>query len=171
MNFVWTVKQVVKMANVLKFWCENKLVEEQEYFWRVAPMLVLDGELPIFSTELWKTVADLRGGARPLRPPSGPKFLYFHAVFGKNWPNNRLAPSPLGLAPPPLGNPGSATGKRPEKMSGSSTFPCSHLSIIKPEIETFRKIKEQAKIYIFQNGDKSKDQVADAGFLRRGINL
>ena len=41
-----------------------------------------------------------KGGARPSRPP-GPKFLHFHAVFGKNWPNNRLAP-------PPLGNPGSA---------------------------------------------------------------
>ena len=40
--------------------------------------------------------------------PSGPKFLYFHAVFGKNWSNNRLAP-PLWFAPPPLGNPGSAT--------------------------------------------------------------
>ena len=54
-------------------------------------------------------VADLRGGVRDARPPSGPKFLHFHAVFGKNWPNNRLAPPPLGLAPPPLGNPGSAT--------------------------------------------------------------
>ena len=43
-------------------------------------------------------------------PPSGPKFLHFHAVFRKNWPDNRLAPPPLGLAPPPLGNPGSATG-------------------------------------------------------------
>ena len=41
--------------------------------------------------------------------PSGPKFLHFHAVFGKNWPNNRLAPPTLGLVPPPLGNPGSAT--------------------------------------------------------------
>ena len=39
-----------------------------------------------------KPVADLRGGARDARPPSGPKFLHFHAVFGKNWPNNRLAP-------------------------------------------------------------------------------
>ena len=36
-------------------------------------------------------VADLRE-ARGTRPTSGPKFLYFHAVFGKNWPNNRLAP-------------------------------------------------------------------------------
>ena len=54
---------------------------------------------------LSSSVADLRGGA----PPSSPKFLHFHAVFGKNWPNNRLAPPPLGLAPPPLENPGSAT--------------------------------------------------------------
>ena len=38
--------------------------------------------------------------------PLDSKFLHFHAVFGKNGPNNRLAP-PLGLAP--LGNPGSAT--------------------------------------------------------------
>ena len=55
------------------------------------------------------SVVDLRG-ARGTRAPPGPKFLHFHAVFGKNWPNNRLAPPPLGLAPPPLGNPGSATG-------------------------------------------------------------
>ena len=55
-------------------------------------------------------MADLRGGARDARPP-GPKFLHFHAVFGKNWPNNRLTPPPFGLAPPPLGNPGSATAK------------------------------------------------------------
>ena len=54
-------------------------------------------------------VADLRGAQGTRAPPSGPKFLHFHAVFGENWPNNRLAP-PLELAPPPLGNPGSATG-------------------------------------------------------------
>ena len=46
-------------------------------------------------------VADLRGGARDARPP-GPKFLHFHAVFGKNWPNNRLAP-PLGVSAPSSG--------------------------------------------------------------------
>ena len=46
-------------------------------------------------------VADLRGGRKGRAPP-GPKCLHFHAVFGKNWPNNRLAP-------PPLGNPGSTT--------------------------------------------------------------
>ena len=55
-----------------------------------------------------------KGGARDVRPPSGPKFLYFHAVFRKNWPNNRfVAPPPFGLAPPPLGNPGSATARDP----------------------------------------------------------
>ena len=61
----------------------------------------------IDSTKHEQPVADLRGGARDA-PPS-PKFLHFHAVFGKNWPNSRWAPPPLGLAPPPLGNPGSAT--------------------------------------------------------------
>ena len=50
-----------------------------------------------------------KGGARDARPP-GPKFLHFHAVFGQigqiiGW----RPPPPLGLAPPPLGNPGSAT--------------------------------------------------------------
>ena len=30
-------------------------------------------------------------GPRGTRLP-GPKFLHFHAVFGKNWSNNRLAP-------------------------------------------------------------------------------
>ena len=35
-------------------------------------------------------------------PPSGPKFLHFHAVFSKNWLHSRLAP-------PSPGNPGSVT--------------------------------------------------------------
>ena len=55
-------------------------------------------------------MVDLRGGMRDACPHSGPKFLHFHAVFGKNWPNNRLVHPPLGLVPPPLGNPGSTTG-------------------------------------------------------------
>ena len=55
-------------------------------------------------------------------PPSGPKFLHFHAVFGKNWPNNRLAPPPLGLAPPPLGNPGSATGFQSQVKTSTLPF-------------------------------------------------
>ena len=38
------------------------------------------------------------------------KFLHFHAIFGKNWSNNRLAPPLRGWCPPPLlENPGSAT--------------------------------------------------------------
>ena len=48
-------------------------------------------------------VADLRGGTRDARPPPGPKFLHFHAVFGKNWPNNRLAPPPFGVSAPSSG--------------------------------------------------------------------
>ena len=57
-----------------------------------------------------------KGGREGRSPPPGPKFLHFHAVFSKNWPNNRLAPPPLGLAPPPLGNPGSATGEGDTKL-------------------------------------------------------
>ena len=38
------------------------------------------------------------------------KILLFHAVFGKFWQNRMLAlPPPGELAPPPRGNPGSAT--------------------------------------------------------------
>ena len=48
-------------------------------------------------------MADLSGGdARDVHPPWGPKFFQFHAVFGKIWQNHMLAP-------PPRGNPGSAT--------------------------------------------------------------
>ena len=48
-------------------------------------------------------VADLRGGARDARPHPGPTFLHFHAVFGKNWPNNRLALPPSGVSAPSSG--------------------------------------------------------------------
>ena len=41
------------------------------------------------------------GGSRDASPLPGPTFLHFHAIFGKNWQNNRLAP--------PLGIPGSTT--------------------------------------------------------------
>ena len=41
--------------------------------------------------------------------PPGQKFLHFHTVFGKYWPESRLAP-PLRVGAP-LGNPGFATGK------------------------------------------------------------
>ena len=56
-------------------------------------------------------MADLRGGPPGMcAPSSGPKFLYFHAVFKKNWLNSRLANplrgwhTPLWEIPdPPLG--------------------------------------------------------------------
>ena len=44
-------------------------------------------------------VADLRGGARDARPPPGPKFFHFHAVFDQK---NRFA-HPLRELAPPLG--------------------------------------------------------------------
>ena len=46
-------------------------------------------------------VADL------IERPLHPKFSQFHAVFQKIWQNHMLA-LPGGLAPPPMGNPGSA---------------------------------------------------------------
>ena len=39
-------------------------------------------------------VADLRGRRGRAPPPWRPKFLHFHAVFGENWQNHRLAPPP-----------------------------------------------------------------------------
>ena len=49
-------------------------------------------------------LADPRGDVRSLQS----NFLYFHAVFGRKWPNDRFSHSPLELAPS-LDNPGSAT--------------------------------------------------------------
>ena len=45
----------------------------------------------------------------------GSKFFQFHAVFGKIWQNRMLAP-PGQLAPPPRGNPGSATALKPRAL-------------------------------------------------------
>ena len=54
-------------------------------------------------------LADLKGGRQ--ERPSGLIFFQFHAVFwGENWLNNSFSHPPLELAPPPWGNPGSATG-------------------------------------------------------------
>ena len=54
-------------------------------------------------------VAEL-GGAGDASPPiSGPKFLHFHAVFGKNWPSSLLVPPPLRGFSPLWENPESAT--------------------------------------------------------------
>ena len=54
------------------------------------------------------------GGSRGWRqgrapPPLGPNSFIFMQFSVKIWPNNRLAPPPWKLAPPRLGNPGSAT--------------------------------------------------------------
>ena len=48
-------------------------------------------------------VADLRGGAPGARPPYGPKFSLFHAVFQKIWENNRSAPPPGRVGAPSYG--------------------------------------------------------------------
>ena len=47
------------------------------------------------------------GGSKGALPPI--QILSICAVFGKIWQNHMLAPPPGWLAPPPLGNPGSAT--------------------------------------------------------------
>ena len=60
---------------------------------------------PLITNDRYLPVADLRGARGT---PRGPKFFQFHAVFGKIWQNRMLAP-PGELAPPPRGNPGSAT--------------------------------------------------------------
>ena len=62
------------------------------------------------------SAADLTGDARDA-PPPGPKFFQFHAVFGKIWQNRMLVP-PDELAPPPRGNPGSATECDPSSHRG-----------------------------------------------------
>ena len=65
----------------------------------------------ILCADIMLPLADLGGGRRDARPPPlGQIFFIFMQFFGKNWSNSMLAPPPLGLAPPRLGNPGSATG-------------------------------------------------------------
>ena len=54
-----------------------------------------------FEPTLREAVADLHSKILDARPPSRSNFLHFHTVYGEIWPNNRLAP-------PHLGNPGSA---------------------------------------------------------------
>ena len=75
----------------------------------VCPPICRSVCVPVY---LSVSVADLMGGCERRLPPPGFKFFQFHAVFGEIWQNRKLAqpPSPGGLAPPPRGNPGSATG-------------------------------------------------------------
>ena len=82
----------------LSVWCTGRFL----YSWPQTEKIVSK-----FSREP-PPVADLGGGAPGARPPYGPKFSRFHAVFRKIWQNRMLAPPPRGLAPPPTGNPGSA---------------------------------------------------------------
>ena len=76
-----------------------------------------------------------KGGARDARPPRGSKFFQFHAVFGKIWQNRMLAP-PRELAPPPRGNPWSATAgvwkQKSYKLHNShfGLLMCSSASIV-----------------------------------------
>ena len=76
------------------------------------------------------SVADLRG-RRGRAPPGGSKFFQFHAVFGKFQQNHMLAP-PRGVgAPPPRGNPGSAT-------ADSHAFPARQIAtVLTRELPTF----------------------------------
>ena len=64
----------------------------------------------LLSIRLCTSLADPRGapGMR-VPPPLGPIFFIFMQFSVKIDQNNRLAPPPLGFAPLPLGNPGSAT--------------------------------------------------------------
>ena len=68
---------------------------------------------PTFDEKIIQSSGGSKVGRRGRVPPPtrGSKFFQFHAVFWKFWQNRMLAPpSPGELAPPPRGNPGSATG-------------------------------------------------------------
>ena len=76
-----------------------------------------DTTISVLRNNLWMNATDkmqytfnggFKGGVRDA-PPSGSQLFHFHAVFKKKMANNRLAPQSWRLAPPCLGNPGSAT--------------------------------------------------------------
>ena len=54
-------------------------------------------------------VVDLRGGARDARPPWGVQILSISCSFWENVAKLYVGAPPGQLAPPPRGNPGSAT--------------------------------------------------------------
>ena len=73
---------------------------------------ILDDTFVLMSQRTWRIVlSDPSIGTDSHLPQrfvqckgsAGPKFLHFHAVFGKNWPNNRLAPNPFGVSAPSSG--------------------------------------------------------------------
>ena len=57
----------------------------------------------IASIDLQKKVSGgSKGGVAGARPPYGPNFSRFHAVFRKIWHNHMLAPPPTGNLDPPM---------------------------------------------------------------------
>ena len=64
------------------------------------------GKWKRFTSSMFCHLVD-RGGAGGKGCPPRPKFLHFHAVFGKKWTNSRLPP-PSGVGALPRGNPESA---------------------------------------------------------------
>ena len=59
----------------------------------------------------WQIQGWRRRHALPPPPPTGSNSLVFAYVFAKKCPCRRLAPAPMAQCPPPpMGNPGSATG-------------------------------------------------------------
>ena len=75
----------------------------------ISGRLVRDGMSILGIITVSTSVADLHSKILDARPPWGSKFFQFHAVFGKIWQKRMLAPPPGELAPPPRGNPRSAT--------------------------------------------------------------
>ena len=69
--------------------------------------------LDILHLHLLMHLGSGRSRGRPrCASPYGPKISQFHAVFRKIWQNHMLAPPQGGgLAPPPMGNPGSAPAR------------------------------------------------------------
>ena len=102
-------------ANRSHYWWDiNKsggtIVEQATHFCDIARYLVGDVDESTIQTlceyGFWGLVDESRinSGESLLQnfvcPSSQPNFLHFHAVFMNIWPNNRLAPPPLGLVPP-----------------------------------------------------------------------
>ena len=81
--------------------------------------ICLKHTLTTFEQHQWR-IYIVKFWTRAPPPPRGSKFFQFHAVFGKFWRNRMLAPPPGELAPPPRGNPRSAT---------EHALQCNHFSI------------------------------------------
>ena len=103
-GFSWGGGAPTPKVGVLTYFFDTKL-HENERIWTprgAHPLRPLGS-----ATDLHSQILD----SRPLY-----NFLHFHAVFGKFWPNSRLAP-PLAMAPP-LENPGSGAANVTERWEG-----------------------------------------------------